>query len=72
MNLQPPKPLRTFTVPQVAQILQLDKKHVYVLLQSGRLYGRKIGPGRTSKWRVPEVSLEKYLAGYEDTSIDVN
>lgn len=64
-----PRPLgRTYTVPQAAKILQFNIKKIYKLLQTGELYGKKTDDKRTGRWRIPDESLRKYLAGYQDTS----
>jgi excisionase family DNA binding protein len=49
---------------QVADLLRLSRSHVYNLLKSRRLPGRKIG----GQWRIPVDGLRRYLTG-EDTAV---
>jgi excisionase family DNA binding protein len=49
---------------QVADLLRLSRSHVYNLLNSRRLPGRKIG----GQWRIPVDGLRRYLTG-EDTAV---
>ena len=48
----------------VCELLRMSRTHVYNLLRSGRLPGRKIG----GQWRIPVDGLRRYLAG-EDTAV---
>ncbi len=49
---------------QVADLLRMSRSHVYNLLKSRRLPGRKIG----GQWRIPVEGLRRYLTG-DDTTI---
>jgi excisionase family DNA binding protein len=42
----------------VCGLLKMSRTHVYNLLRSGRLPGRKIG----GQWRIPVDGLRRYLA----------
>jgi excisionase family DNA binding protein len=48
----------------VCELLRMSRTHVYNLLRSGRLPGRKIG----GQWRIPVDGLRRYLTG-EDTVV---
>ena len=48
----------------VCELLKMSRTHVYNLLKSGRLPGRKIG----GQWRIPVDELRRYLTG-EDTGV---
>ena len=49
---------------QVADLLRMSRSHVYNLLKSRRLPGRKIG----GQWRIPVEGLRRYLTG-DDTAV---
>ena len=49
----------------VCDLLKMSRTHVYNLLKSGRLPGRKIG----GQWRIPVDELRRYLAGEETTPV---
>jgi excisionase family DNA binding protein len=51
-----------YTIKQVAQILQVDRKTVSNLIKRGRLPGaRRIDPySPRSTWRIPIESLEQF------------
>ena len=49
---------------QVADLLRMSRSHVYNLLKSRRLPGRKIG----GQWRIPVDGLRRDLTG-DDTTI---
>jgi excisionase family DNA binding protein len=48
---------QTIDVLPVCDLLKMSRSHVYNLLKSGRLPGRKIG----GKWRIPVDGLRRYL-----------
>ena len=48
----------------VCDLLKMSRSHVYNLLKSGRLPGRKIG----GQWRVPVDELRRYLTAQGMTS----
>jgi excisionase family DNA binding protein len=54
LNLQD---CQTIDVLPVCDLLKLSRSHVYNLLKSGRLPGRKIG----GQWRIPVDGLRRYL-----------
>ena len=49
----------------VCDLLKMSRTHVYNLLKSGRLPGRKIG----GQWRIPVDELRRYLAAQDTTSV---
>jgi excisionase family DNA binding protein len=55
---------QTIDVLPVCDLLKMSRSHVYNLLKSGRLPGRKIG----GQWRIPVDGLRRYLTG-EDTPV---
>jgi excisionase family DNA binding protein len=55
---------QTIDVLPVCDLLKMSRSHVYNLLKSGRLPGRKIG----GQWRIPVDELRRYLTG-EDTPV---
>jgi excisionase family DNA binding protein len=55
---------QTIDVLPVCELLRMSRTHVYNLLKSGRLPGRKIG----GQWRIPVDGLRRYLTG-EDTAV---
>jgi excisionase family DNA binding protein len=57
---------QTIDVLPVCDLLKMSRSHVYNLLKSGRLPGRKIG----GQWRIPVDELRRYLTG-EDTAVVV-
>ena len=57
---------QTIDVLPVCDLLRMSRSHVYNLLKSGRLPGRKIG----GQWRIPVDGLRRYLTG-EDTAVVV-
>lgn len=57
---------QTIDVLPVCDLLRMSRSHVYNLLKSGRLPGRKIG----GQWRVPVDGLRRYLTG-ENTAVVV-
>jgi len=57
---------QTIDVLPVCDLLRMSRSHVYNLLKSGRLPGRKIG----GQWRIPVDGLRRYLSG-EDTAVVV-
>jgi excisionase family DNA binding protein len=63
LNLQD---CQTIDVLPVCDLLRMSRSHVYNLLKSGRLPGRKIG----GQWRIPVDGLRRYLSG-EDTAVVV-
>lgn len=48
---------QTIDVLPVCDLLKMSRTHVYNLLKSGRLPGRKIG----GQWRIPVDGLRRYL-----------
>jgi excisionase family DNA binding protein len=50
---------RVYTVEQVADILQLNPRTVYRMLERKELRGVKAGP----QWRVPQEALDAFLRG---------
>ena len=48
---------QTIDVLPVCELLKMSRTHVYNLLKSGRLPGRKIG----GQWRIPVDELRRYL-----------
>jgi excisionase family DNA binding protein len=61
LNLQD---CQTIDVLPVCDLLKMSRSHVYNLLKSGRLPGRKIG----GQWRIPVDGLRRYLTVPSDTS----
>jgi excisionase family DNA binding protein len=57
---------QTIDVLPVCDLLRMSRSHVYNLLKSGRLPGRKSG----GQWRIPVDGLRRYLSG-EDTAVVV-
>ena len=57
---------QTIDVLPVCDLLKMSRSHVYNLLKSGLLPGRKIG----GQWRIPVDELRRYLAG-GDTAVVV-
>jgi excisionase family DNA binding protein len=55
---------QTIDVLPMCELLRMSRTHVYNLLKSGRLPGRKIG----GQWRIPVDGLRRYLVG-EDTAV---
>ena len=49
----------------VCTLLKMSRTHVYNLLKSGRLPGRKIG----GQWRIPVDELRRYLTAQGMTSV---
>ena len=49
----------------VCELLKMSRTHVYNLLKSGRLPGRKIG----GQWRIPVDGLRRYLTVQDTTSV---
>ena len=58
------KDCQTIDPLQVAGLLRMSRSHVYNLLKSRRLPGRKIG----GQWRIPVEGLRRYLTG-DDTAV---
>jgi excisionase family DNA binding protein len=52
----------------VCDLLKMSRTHVYNLLKSGRLPGRKIG----GQWRIPVDELRRYLAAQDTTAASKN
>ena len=52
----------------VCDLLKMSRTHVYNLLKSGRLPGRKIG----GQWRIPVDELRVYLSAQDTTSVSKN
>jgi excisionase family DNA binding protein len=48
---------QTIEVLPLCNLLKMSRTHVYNLLKSGRLPGRKIG----GQWRIPVDELRRYL-----------
>lgn len=48
---------KALTVAQVAERLQVDRRTVYGLIESGQLHAKKVG----RVWRVPMAALLAYL-----------
>jgi excisionase family DNA binding protein len=55
---------QTIDVLPVCDLLKMSRSHVYNLLKSGRLPGRKIG----GQWRIPVDGLRRYLTVPGNTS----
>jgi excisionase family DNA binding protein len=55
----------TIDVLPVCDLLKMSRSHVYNLLKSGRLPGRKIG----GQWRIPVDGLRRYLTVQGTTSV---
>ncbi|MEE9294580.1 MAG: helix-turn-helix domain-containing protein [Phycisphaerae bacterium] len=53
------------TVQQVGDLLAVTARHVYKLIDCGRLkavrLGRPVGPTSRGRWRIYEASLREYL-----------
>ena len=56
---------QTIDVLPVCDLLRMSRSHVYNLLKSGRLPGRKIG----GQWRIPVDGLRRYLTVQDTTSV---
>ena len=56
---------QTIDVLPVCDLLKMSRTHVYNLLKSGRLPGRKIG----GQWRIPVEELRRYLTAQGTTSL---
>ena len=56
---------QTIDVLPVCDLLKMSRSHVYNLLKSGRLPGRKIG----GQWRIPVDGLRRYLTAQDTTSV---
>lgn len=56
---------QTIDVLPVCDLLRMSRSHVYNLLESGRLPGRKIG----GQWRIPVDGLRRYLTVRDTTSV---
>jgi excisionase family DNA binding protein len=52
----------------VCDLLKMSRTHVYNLLKSGRLPGRKIG----GQWRIPVDGLRVYLSAQDTTPVSKN
>ena len=50
---------RTYTIEEVAKVLQVNQRTVNRLLERGELRGVKVG----RLWRIPEAALDAYLRG---------
>ncbi len=55
---------QTIDVLPVCDLLKMSRSHVYNLLKSGRLPGRKIG----GQWRIPVDGLRRYLTAHQGTT----
>ncbi|HRH55416.1 MAG TPA: helix-turn-helix domain-containing protein [Candidatus Paceibacterota bacterium] len=49
------------TRDEVAQLLRVNIRTVERWLKNGSLKGYKLGNGKTSLWRIPEVELKNFL-----------
>lgn len=49
------------TAPQVAELLHIHINTVYRYLETGILKGYKLGNLRSSRWRVKEQDLNKFI-----------
>jgi excisionase family DNA binding protein len=56
---------QTIDVLPVCDLLKMSRTHVYNLLKSGRLPGRKIG----GQWRIPVEELRRHLTAQGTTSV---
>lgn len=56
---------QTIDVLPVCDLLRMSRSHVYNLLKTGRLPGRKIG----GQWRIPVDGLRRYLTVQDTTSV---
>ena len=56
---------QTIEVLPVCDLLKMSRSHVYNLLKSGRLPGRKIG----GQWRIPVDGLRRYLTAQDTQSV---
>ena len=56
---------QTNDVLPVCDLLRMSRSHVYNLLKSGQLPGRKIG----GQWRIPVDGLRRYLTVQDTTSV---
>ena len=54
---------QTIDVLPVCELLKMSRSHIYNLLKSGRLPGRKIG----GQWRIPVDGLRHYLTSRDAT-----
>ena len=59
---------QTIDVLPVCDLLKMSRTHVYNLLKSGRLPGRKIG----GQWRIPVDELRRYLSAQDTTALSKN
>lgn len=50
--------VKTYTLDEVAQILQLTRRTLYSYVKNGKLKAVKIGRG----WRVTETALQEFLS----------
>jgi excisionase family DNA binding protein len=56
---------QTIDVLRVCDLLRMSRSHVYNLLKTGRLPGRKIG----GQWRIPVDGLRRYLTVQDTMSV---
>ena len=56
---------QTIDVLPVCDLLKMSRSHVYNLLRTGRLPGRKIG----GQWRIPVDELRHYLTARGTSSV---
>jgi len=56
---------QTIDVLPVCDLLKMSRSHIYNLLRSGRLPGRKIG----GQWRIPVDELRRYLTAQGTTFV---
>jgi excisionase family DNA binding protein len=50
---------KILTPAEVADVMRLNRRTVYKLLESGELRGRKVG----RVWRIPESAISEYMEG---------
>jgi excisionase family DNA binding protein len=53
---------RYYTLPEVAERLNVSRRTVYRWIQAGELSAHKLGPDRPGvEWRIGEEDLERFL-----------
>ena len=53
--------MQFLTKDEVAKYLRVHPRTIERWLKSGELTGHKLGKGKTSLWRIPEIEVNKFL-----------
>lgn len=63
---------KTYTVFELANLLQVDRRTVSKLIKTGKILAMNIGMGKKrSHWRVHDCQLQRFLAeSYEKNNKD--